>query len=741
MIDLLVFPFCSKKNKIAIQPITGRILCIGGRILYSSILIFVSILLLYMACYTSFDLFYLVRNAEKNSRLLFLASTFSMGFGFWIMSFVGMMANNIYATATYEIPITILSMLVGICFSGMAFYSLLDKEHNKHRIYIGALFFSFSMLSVFIIGLYSIGSTIQYHLFSLFISFLLLFAGFSYSIWFSFYRTKKTILPSPFIRPFCCFVMTFVTMISQYMMLNKTTPIKWNEISPDYYNSFIVYIVLFITILILGGLIGTSTLITEKLAVSDINVRDMQHALDESSIVVFTDNNGIITYVNDKFVEISKFQRSELIGQNHRIVNSGYHSPEFFKNLWRTIGKGDIWKGEIRNKAKDGTFYWVDTVIVPFTNKKGIPYQYVSIRRDITEQKNVQMKLEVSIKEVSDIKFALDESSIIAFTDNKGKIISVNDKFCKISGYTREELIGNDHRIINSGYHSKEFFNQLWKTILNGEVWKGEIRNKAKDGSYYWVDTTIIPFQDKNNKIYQFLAIRNDITEKKKTEEIVHRQDKLAAIGQLAAGVAHEIRNPLTSIKGYAEFLSLDETDLNRQEFFSIILEEIERVNSIVEEFMMLSKPTVAVLEKKELLPIIKNVISILDYQLRKSKTSVLLEYDKEQIFIECDENKLKQVFLNFIKNAIEAMPNGGDICIKVKVKDKIEVTIKDSGIGMDKDQLKKLGEPFFTTKKDGNGLGLMVSFKIIENLNGKVYIESEKNKGTTFHFIFPPAS
>ena len=709
--------------------------------MYNSILFIVSILLLFVACYTSFDLFQLVRNGEKNSRFLFLASTFSMGFGFWIMSFLGMMVNNIYATASYEVPITVLSMLIGICFSGMAFYALLDKEHNKHRIYVSAFFFTLSMLSVFIIGLYSIGSSIRYNVLSLIISFLLLFIGFSYAIWRSFYQTKKGLIAAKWVRTVCCLVMTCVTIISQLLLIRHTTPIGWNHISSDYYNSFIVYTVLFISILILGGLIGTSSLITETLSVGEINVGDMQQALDESSIVVFTDNNGIITYVNDKFLEISKYKREELIGQTHRIVNSGHHPPEFFKQLWKTIGKGEIWKGEILNKAKDGSFYWVDTVIVPFLNKKGIPYQYVSIRRDITEQKNLQLQLEEKIQEVVDIKFALDQSSIIAFTDKRGKITSVNEKFCLISGYAREELIGKDHRIVNSGYHSKEFFKHLWKTIANGEVWKGEIRNKAKDGTFYWVDTTIIPFLDKNNQVYQYLAIRNDITEKKKTEEILHRQDKLAAVGQLAAGVAHEIRNPLTSIKGYAEFLSLDEQDPSRQELLDIILEEIERVNSIVEEFMMLSKPTIAVLEKKPLIPIIENVLSILDYQLRKNKCKVELTAEQKDIRIECDENKLKQVFLNFIKNAIEAMGSGGTIRIAVKVEDEIKITIQDTGVGMNKEQLKKLGEPFFTTKKAGNGLGLMVSFKIIENLHGKVYIESEPNKGTTFHLSFPAVS
>ncbi|MCB5238006.1 PAS domain S-box protein [Niallia circulans] len=707
--------------------------------MFNSILIFISILIVYMACYSSFDLFQLVKNREKNSRFLFLASTFTIGFGFWILSFIDMMITNVYATANYNIPITILSMVVGICFSGMAFYALLDKEKKKRRIYVSAFFFSLSLLSVSIIGFYSIGSMVYYQIPQLFISFILLYIGFWLSIWLSFYPVNIPVLLKKWMRPLCSLLMTSVCMVSHFILLSNISAPEISVAKDSYESSFIIYIALFVSVLVLGGLIGTSTLIGERIDVGTIDVRDMQHALDESAIVAFTDNNGMITYANDKFVELSKYSREELLGQNHRIVNSGHHSPEFFRELWNTINKGEIWRGEILNKAKDGTLYWVDTVIVPFLNKEGSPYQYVAIRRDITEQKNVQLQLEESVREVSDITYALEQSSIIAFTDKRGIITKVNSKFCEISGYTREELIGKTHRIVNSGYHSKEFFRNVWQTIAQGEIWKGEIRNKRKDGTYYWVDTTIVPFLDKNNKPYQYLAIRNDITEKKRTEEVLHRQDKLAAVGQLAAGVAHEIRNPLTSIKGYAEFLSMDETEKDRQEYFDIILDEIERVNSIVEEFMLLSKPTVSVLERKPLLPIIDNVVSILDYQLRKSKIKLNRIYEEPNLFVECDENKLKQVFLNFIKNAVEAMPNGGSIEITVKREDEdITIMIKDSGIGMSKEQIKKLGEPFFTTKKDGNGLGLMVSFKIIENLNGKVYIDSEQNKGTSFHITLP---
>ena len=131
----------------------------------------------------------------------------------------------------------------------------------------------------------------------------------------------------------------------------------------------------------------------------------------------------------------------------------------------------------------------------------------------------VEKALKNSLKDISDYKHALDESSIVVITDQDGIIRKVNDNFCKITKYTREELIGQDHRIINAGYHTKEFIRDLWITINNGEVWKGEIKNKAKDGTYFWLDTTIVPFMDEHGKPYQYVAIRSDITQRKELEE------------------------------------------------------------------------------------------------------------------------------------------------------------------------------------------------------------------------------
>ncbi|WP_394138108.1 PAS domain S-box protein [Cytobacillus oceanisediminis] len=711
---------------------------------FNPILIFIAVILTIMASYTALDLFTLIKSSDKNQRFLFLGGTFSLGIGIWIMNFIGMVAININASGNYNIPLTVLSVVFGISFTGMAFNTVIDRQPKTSYLVTGSFYLTMAVLSIHVTGMYAMGMNVQFDPVVFFISTLLIFVSFFFSLWMLFYSKNLAYSKHVWIKPLSALIITGAIVEGYFLLIRSSSfysngGIDKEGAAPE---TFLIYLVFFAVILILSGLIASSTLISKRLDASDSHLRDIQAALDESSIVAITDPKGIITYVNDKFVEISKYEEKELLGKNHNILNSGYHPPEFFRELWKTIGSGKIWRGEIRNKAKDGSYYWVETTIVPFLNKKNKPYQYVSIRTDISALKSAEANLKDSLKEVNDIKFALDQSSIIAFTDEKGLITNVNDKFCEISKYSREELIGQNHSILNSGFHSREFFKDLWKTIGQGDVWKGEIRNKAKDGTYYWVHTTIVPFLNDKGKPYQYLAIRNDITERKKTEEVLHRQDKLAAVGQLAAGVAHEIRNPLTSMKGYTEFLQLDETNEERQEFLNIILDEIERVNNIVEDFMVLAKPKAVELKEKNIIPVIKNVLSLVEFDARKRKVKIHFEYEKDIIQIECDENRLKQVFLNFVKNGIEAMPDGGDITVRASIiNNQVQIAIQDTGVGIPEEKLKNIGEPFYTTKKNGNGLGLMVSFKIIESHNGKVYIESELNKGTTFNILLPAKS
>lgn len=702
------------------------------------ILIIAAIILTMMATYSALDMFSMLRTSERNKPLLFIGGTLSLSFGIWVMSFL--FALDITTLSNYNLPVTFLAILVGICFTGMAFYAISLNSLTPKNLVAASFFMMSAVFSIHIIGMFGLELALTYNWVILAVTALVVFVSFYFAFWLIY---DSSLAKNVWIRPLSSLIITTAVVEGHFLLLKASSITSRTDISgvtgDPFQETFLIYAILIVAVMIMSGLIGSSALVSKRLADSDSNLKDIKAALDESSIVAITDAKGTITYVNDKFVEISKYTKDELIGQNHRILNSSYHPKEFFQSLWKTIGSGKVWKGEIQNRAKDGSTYWVDTTIVPFLNEKGKPYQYVSIRTDITNRKQSERKLKATLKEVNDIKFALDQSSIVAFTDEKGIITRVNDKFCEISQYNRDEIIGKDHSILNSGYHSHDFFRELWRTIGSGSVWKGEIRNKAKDGSYYWVDTTIVPFMNERGKPYQYLAIRNDITERKRTEEILHRQDKLAAVGQLAAGVAHEIRNPLTSMKGYAEFLLEDETDEQRREFVDIILDEINRVNQIVEDFMVLAKPKVVDLKEKNIIPIIKDVLSLLEFEARKKKVRMHFEANDDIVQIECDENRLKQVFLNFVKNGIEAMPNGGDITVRVHVaSEQVQISIQDTGVGIPEEKLKRIGEPFYTTKKDGNGLGLMVSYKIIESHNGTVFIESELNKGTTFNIILP---
>lgn len=346
--------------------------------------------------------------------------------------------------------------------------------------------------------------------------------------------------------------------------------------------------------------------------------------------------------------------------------------------------------------------------------------------------------LQMTMKELADLERVLNEATIFSITDRDDKISYVNDNFCSLYKYTQEELIGQKHDIFRSDYHPPAFFDHLLEKIDAGYVWRGEILNQAKDGTKYWLDTTIVPFVDSNGDRYQHIAIQYDITEKRKTEEMLRNTEKLSMIGELAAGIAHEIRNPLTTIRGFVQLLT--ENGLG-QDYANTIIDEIERINFIVSEFMVFAKPHQVYFCDCDLKSILKSVIRFLEPEALLKNVIIDSCFPADEVIVSGEKNQLKQVFLNLVKNAIEAMPNGGKMSLSIENTGHfIKITIQDQGVGMDPEQIKKLGEPFFTTKHEGNGLGLMVSYKIIQNHNGIIHVESEPDQGTTFVITFESA-
>lgn len=371
-------------------------------------------------------------------------------------------------------------------------------------------------------------------------------------------------------------------------------------------------------------------------------------------------------------------------------------------------------------------------------------------------------RLERSLKELADIKFALDQSTIVAITDQTGIINYVNDEFCRISKYSREALLGQDHRIINSGYHSKDFIRNLWTTIASGQVWKGELRNRASDGSIYWVDTTIVPFLNSEGKPYQYVAIRHDITQRKVAEEQVlqqaaelQRAAQLSFVGELAAGLAHEIKNPLAGIQGVVDILirRRDKNDPER-EALEGVRHEVERIDSTVRALLDRARPRLISVRATSLSDIVVRAINLARAQLANTATdqNVSIEFQPpvDPITVAVDPAQIEDAVLNLIINAIEAVGDNGTVKIQVarsdnehseEFEDEAIVEVSDDGRGISEEDLARIFNPFFTTRTGGTGLGLPAVRRIARAHGGRVEVNSTVGEGSTFSLHLPITS
>lgn len=349
------------------------------------------------------------------------------------------------------------------------------------------------------------------------------------------------------------------------------------------------------------------------------------------------------------------------------------------------------------------------------------------------------------IKELQDQKYALDQSAIVAQTDARGIITMVNDKFCEISGYSREELIGKDHRLVNSGKHPKSFFQELWRTISSGQVWRGVVCNKKKSGEFYWVMTTITPFLDESGKPYQYLAIRQDVTEQKLAQNKIVDQEaqlvnasRLSAIGEMAAAITHEINNPLGVILGRAEMIQtlnnkgqLDSESLQR--LVETIMVTGKRIEKIVRGMKALAHQGG---ENEPYLPcdvrdMVTDALELCTQRFHNHSIRLVSPVISADLKLECRNHQIVQVLINLLNNAFDAVVGLSDRWVELEVRgDETTVSfiVTDSGKGISPEVITKLFDPFFSTKKVlyGTGLGLSISRSIVEGHKGQLYYDTK---------------
>ncbi len=301
-----------------------------------------------------------------------------------------------------------------------------------------------------------------------------------------------------------------------------------------------------------------------------------------------------------------------------------------------------------------------------------------------------------------------------------------------VLGYEAEELIHSSLKqlIHPDDQHSITILDFAKENLISCRI-------RQKSGEYIWMEMTTKAITHPNRPDMLIIGVARDLTERKRAEQLMIESEKLSVAGQLAAGIAHEIRNPLTSLKGFIQLLQSGATE--KHIYYKIMLSELERIQLIISELLLLAKPQISQMRRIELRSILQYVQTLIESLAHMYNVHVISHFPNESIWIYGDENQLKQVFVNLMKNAIESMADGGELFLDVMLAEtNVIIRILDQGCGMPEEVMRKIGQPFFTTKENGTGLGLLVSYDMIENHKGTIEVESIVGVGTTFTITLP---
>ena len=498
------------------------------------------------------------------------------------------------------------------------------------------------------------------------------------------------------------------------------------------------------------GLVGVGHDITKEKQ-TEQKIIQLSKGIEQSpASIVITDTDGNLEYVNSKFTEITGYTFDEVKGKNPRILQSGYTTKLEYTRLWDTISSGNDYHNEIRNRKKNGELYWESVNISPIRDEAGKIVNYMAIKEDISNRKKSDL-------EILKLSVAIDQNpASVLITDTRGVIEYVNKKFLSVSGYSKRELIGKVLRILKPGHTPEDIFIEIWNRLFAGKEWRGEHQNRTKNNENYWESVLISPIKNQEGKITNYIILSEDISERKKMEvDLITAKEKAEESDRLKsaflANMSHEIRTPLNSILGFSDLLTEPDLDSeSRSEFASLINSSGNNLLAIINDVLDISKIEAGQITLTESEFSAKKLISEIqrEYSYKASTRGINLRLATQdsaaEIILRSDETRIKQVLVNFIGNALK-FTESGYIEIGVKLENNnVEFHVKDTGIGIAKDYHDKIFDRFRqveaaqTRKYGGNGLGLAITRNLAGLLGGKIWLESELGKGSTFFFSLP---
>ncbi len=465
----------------------------------------------------------------------------------------------------------------------------------------------------------------------------------------------------------------------------------------------------------------------------------LDNAMEHVSLsIIITDAKGFIEYVNPFFTELTGYSKEEVLGKNPRMFKSGMHDRSFYKEMWSQLLKKQTWRGELCNRKKGGATYWERASISPLTDDSGVLNHFIAVKEDTTQRRQYEQELLILSKAIR------NAASSVIVTDVSGHIVYVNPSFMELTGYTFEDVAGKNPRILKSGLHDKQFYQDLWKTISGGKPWKGEFLNRRKDGTRFWMAARISPVFDKHGVITQYVGVQNDVTEKKELEHLKDDVDRI---------MRHDLKTPLNGLIGFPELIEMEgnltEDQLELTRAIAHSARKMLRMIDLSLDFFKMETGRYEYMPRRvDLIACLRELST--DFHSKLSAKQLILRITLgglpvsggESFLVYSEESLLYTLLSNLLTNAIEASPAGGEVSVTLDVECGCLVSIRNIG-AVPLPVRKTFFRKYHTYgKKSGTGLGAYSAMMVAEAMGYTIRMETSSEENQTILFIeIPEAS